>query len=243
MWWAVALGGIFVLAASGRASASSSKKGTSTDYDWGGGGSYSSSLSPVYELAAYPQKQADRRYAYDVAKSVELRYGIAGLADYLDAVGYWESRYTPTALGDGGSSIGIYQLSETAAFDSADGLDYLRGTAEGFALLNTIETSVLIATDHAVDAINRSRTSASSGRPCGPGLEGPGDWLSARRWWKSPALVHDFCESDVMSEEIRARFETALSKTHHSFSLMYQRPNVSGWPGLTQAFSDFNISV
>ncbi len=248
VWWAVAIGGLFVLAASSRASASSSTQDKSSSEDeWWKDSSdlpnYSSALTPIAELANYPVKKANRRYAYDVAKTVELNYGIEGLATYLDAVGFWESRYTPNALGDSGKSVGIYQIRDTSAFDTADNLDYLRGTEEGFMLLNNIETSVLIATDHAVDAIKRSRTSSSSGRPCGDNLAGPGDWLSARRWWKYPSLVHDFCESDSVSSEIRGRFEEALIKTHHPVSFMYERPNVSGWPGLAQAFSDFNISV
>lgn len=238
-WW-VALGGLAVLAFARTASASSSSSNGSSTNDWGKNSSTESySLTPIPNLSS--ERRANREYAYQTAKVVETNYGIDGLADFLDAVGYWESRYNPQASGDSGKSMGLYQLRYASAFDSADNLDYLRDTPEGYNLLNNIDTSVLFATDHIIDAIKRSRTTGSN-RPCGSGV-GPGDYLSARRWWKYPSLVHDYCESDQVSIDIRERLEKALAATDHPTSLMYKKPDTSGWPGINQALFDFNISV
>lgn len=241
-WWAFAIGGAAILAVTSSRSASASSKKDSSNNDWGKQQTLPDyTLSPISEISSDSERVANRVYAYETALVVEQNYGIEGLADFLDAVGYWESRYNPKASGDSGKSMGLYQLRYGSAFDSADGLEYLRDTPEGYNLLNEIVTSVLFATDHVMDAIKRSRTTGSN-RPCGPGA-GPGDFLSARRWWKYPSLVHDYCESNTTSKEIRERLEKALTATGHPHSLMYKQPSTSGWPGIKQALSDFNISI
>ena len=234
---------MFALARTASASSASPdlESGSSED-DWSSAQSTPTYfLKPIAELKNHPERRLNRAYAYEAAKVIETNYGIEGLADFLDAIAYWESRYNPEASGDSGQSLGMFQLRYTSAFDTADGLDYLRNTSEGYELLTDIDTSILFATDHIIDAIKRSRTSGVN-RPCGTGV-GPGDYLSARRWWKYPSLVHDYCESNETSAQIRGRLETALNVTGHSESLMYEKPNISNWPGIKQALADFNISV
>jgi len=179
----------------------------------------------------YDREQA-RALASQVAEQIEARYGVAGLADYLDAVAFWESRWNPEVGGDGGKSIGLYQMRPPYMFTAQRGTAY--ALPRGGQILRDPVLSTVIASDHVVRAVRRAKQ-----------LGGRGDWLAVRRWWKYPSLVDDDDETEEVvygtksygfpSAGVRERFDKALEAVDLPKDFKYDRPDVSGYP------SDVNV--
>jgi len=180
-----------------------------------------------------PYSREDARVlASRTAEQIEAAYGVEGLADYLDAVAYWESRFNPTVAGDNGRSVGLYQLRPPYMFTEKRGIAYAMPRAE--IILRDPVLSTVIASDHAVRAVRRARQ-----------LGARGDWLAVRRWWKFPSLVDDDNEDEEVvyggksygypSAGVRERFDKALRAVDLPQDFKNKRPDVSGYP------SDVNV--
>lgn len=177
------------------------------------------------------QRAAYRAQARAVSEEIEQRYGIEGLADYLDAVAYWESRWNAGVGGDGGISIGLYQMQANSAFRANNGLEHLRPRAN--TILRDPTKATILAADYAVAGIKRARQQGNRG-----------DWLAVRRWWANPSLVHDDSETaSAHSPKVRERFTKALRAVGVPTSFMERRPNVSGYPGVEQVLDDLNVNL
>lgn len=249
MRWGLVIGagaGLLLVAATSRRARASTKVESSA-FDLGLlNGEGDASIDTTGSLSDL-RGDAARARLRQTAKSLENRYDIDGLADFLDAVANTETgrTYAASVRGDlnskYGDSIGLYQIKTMSAYKSSDGLDYLQGTVRGERMLENPDLATIFAANHAVQAIRRARTSGSN-RPCSS-KPGPGDWLAVRRWWKYPSRVHDWCESIDGSVKTRERFEQALSNIGVSRTFMYETPDVSGWPGINQVLADYNISL
>lgn len=192
------------------------------------GGSASANQGPITE----EERQLYRKRAREVSEEIEDRYGIAGLADYLDAVAYWESRWSPRVAGDGGQSIGLYQMQAGTAFRKTNGLEDLRPQA-GTILRDPVKATILAA-DYAVQGAKRARSQG-----------GRGDWFAVRRWWLLPAAVDDDQGTQYPSafDRVKRNFTKALKAVGLPVSFMEQRPDVSGYPGIEQVLDDLNVNL
>lgn len=159
-----------------------------------------------------------------IARDFEKAYKIEGLATFLDALGWRESRFNPCAKGDGGASLGMFQ-------QQASNLD---GPLASFRASwpNRVRDplfSVIVATYHIVKAV--SRYESKNGQPP--------EWLAVRRWWKYPILVHDDDETNPNSPGIRERFAEALQATGHPEAFMFTRPMIGHYPGTPAVLERF----
>lgn len=242
----VGLGVLALVGASRTAKAATSKRSASDIL--GGGGLSPSGDWIVNTSAAMRELRGDaaRDRLRGMASSLERRYDIDGLADFLDAVAATETgrTYAAKVHGDLTSqypSIGLFQMKEMSAYKSSDGLKHIRYTPLGMQMLETPDTAVILATNHAVQAIEWANRYGDEKSPCGAGKRG--DWLAVRRFWKYPSRVYDWCESNEGSAGTRRRLEKALDFTGMPHSFMYQTPDVSGWPGVKQVFADYGIPL
>jgi len=165
------------------------------------------------------ERQAIRARVVELGTAMENAYGVEGLATYLEAVAYWESRFDPNATSDKGRILGLFQMGKSAAIKSSYGSNHLK-----LADLKDVDKSIILAARHAVAAIRRARSQGAKG-----------DWLSARRWWKYPALVDDDDENELYegvlySEGLRKRFASALIAIGKPTAFMFQTPDVSAFP-------------
>lgn len=214
---------LVVLLVSSRASADIGGKG-------GGGNTNSAPQIPSGPWCDLPRAEA-RKLARTFAGTLGKRYGIDGIATYLDAVGYWESRWNPCATGDtGGVSKGFYQLRADSAFRESNGLVYLR--PQWPSLYTDGKLSVILAIDYAMRA--GVRLLANNAEPY---------WLAVRRWWKYPSAVHDHGETKYSSSPgVRDRFSQALSAIGVSEDFMYRNFNPAGWPGAKQVMREYGYA-
>jgi len=244
MRWGAVLGAAGVLLVV----AASSRKASAAASDFGGGSSPSGDWRVDVSPATRELRGDDaRRRLRGMAQSLERRYGIKGLADYLDATASTETgrTYAAKVHGDIGSSmgdsIGLFQMKTTTAFKASDGLKHLQHTAIGERMLETPDLAVIFAANHAVQAVKWARRYGDDKSPCGAG--GPGDWIAVRRWWKYPRRVYDWCESEAGSTKTRERFERALDFIGVPHSFMYREPPINGWPGIDKVLEDYGITV
>lgn len=192
------------------------------------GGTASANQGPITK----EEREEYRRRIREIGDEIEDRYGIAGMADYLDAVAYWESRYNPTVGGDGGRSIGLYQMQANTAFRQTNGLTGFRPQAN--TILRDPTKATLLAVDYAVNRVKRSQQAG-----------GPGDWFAVRRGWRLPASTSDVDGSKYPAvwTKVQDHFTQALEAIGVDPSFMYQRPDVSGYPGVQQMLADFNVQL
>lgn len=178
------------------------------------------------------EREEYRRRIREIGDEVTRLYGIEGMADYLDAVAYWESRYSPGVAGDGGRSIGMFQMQAGTAFRQSNGLTDLRPRAE--SILRDPTKATLLAVDYAVNRVKRSRQAG-----------GPGDWFAVRRGWRLPASTSDVDGSQYPDvwDKVQDHFAQALKAVGLPTSFMYRKPDVSGYPGVEQMFDDFNTNL
>jgi hypothetical protein len=94
--------------------------------------------------------------------------------------------------------------------------------------------ATLLAVDYAVNRVNRSKQAG-----------GPGDWFAVRRGWRLPASTSDVDGSKYPEvwAKVQDHFTQALEAVGLDPSFMYQRPDVSGYPGVQQMFADFNVQL
>lgn len=178
------------------------------------------------------EREAFRRRAREVSEEIEAAYGIAGLADYLDAVAQWESRWNPGATGDGGRSLGLYQMQAGTAFRQSNGLTAYRPQAD--PILYDPVLSTILAADYAVNRVKRSRA-----------VGGPGDWFAVRRGWRKPASTADVAGTkypDVWNR-VLDHFTQSLKAVGLPASFMSRAPDVSGYPGVQQVLDDLNVTL
>lgn len=146
---------------------------------------------------------------------VEARTGPwPGLADFLVAVAYWESRGDANAVRSTGER-GLFQMRDDSRCLRAMDL-----TAD--ELLGRERLQVLMAACH-VAVLGMAYTAS------------PVDWLAIRRGWKVPTLVDDFAETQLASRRIRSRFSLALRTLELPTTLMRERvfPRTGfEWPGI-----------
>lgn len=178
------------------------------------------------------ERQRYRKLAREVSEEIEQRYGIDGLADYLDAVAYWESKWNPSVAGDGGQSIGLYQMQAGTAFRKTNGLEDLRPQAP--RILRDPVKATILAADYAVQGARRARSQG-----------GRGDWFAVRRWWLLPAAVDDDYGNEYPKafDRVKRNFTKALKAVGLPVSFMNNRPDVSGYPGIQQVLDDLNVNL
>ncbi len=125
------------------------------------------------------------------------------LADYLTVVGYIESRFNPSLANPeikknpSNAARGLFGMRPESAFASSNGLIGLRIRPN--LLLNPI-WAFCTAVDYVARADEAARE--RSGRRA--------DWLSVRRWWGRPTLIHDFELSDQKSIDSMERFTNGI---------------------------------
>lgn len=153
-----------------------------------------------------------------LAGKLERALNWPGLATYLVAVGYWESRGNPLSRrsSDPNSERGWFQIRPATANDP-------RVTANP-DLLYDEQWAVALAAD-LIWRLHRRLDDAP--------------WLAIRRGWKYPRLVSDVNESDPDSPGIRERFEEALRATGAPAGFMYRTavPGSLRWPGVDEALA------
>ena len=173
-----------------------------------------------------------RRFIRKLGGEVEAKYGIEGMADYLDAVAYWESKYNPTVAGDSSRSIGLYQMQAGTAFRQSNGLTDLRPQAD--RILRDPTKATLLAVDYAVNRVKRSRQAG-----------GPGDWFAVRRGWYLPVSTADVDGSEYPDawNRVLRNFTRALKAVGLPVTFMDRQPDVSGYPGIQQMLDDFNVNL
>lgn len=192
------------------------------------GGSASANQGPITK----EERQLYRKRAREVSEEIEERYGIAGLADYLDAVAYWESKWNPRVAGDGGQSIGLYQMQAGTAFRKTNGLEDLRPQAG--TILRDPALATILAADYAVQGAKRARSQGARG-----------DWFAVRRWWLLPAAVDDDqgTQHPKAFDRVKRNFTKALKAVGLPVSFMDKRPDTSGYPGIEQVLDDLNVNL
>jgi hypothetical protein len=172
-------------------------------------------------------KDQSRSLAKSFAQTLSNRYGVSGLPTFLDAVGYWESRWNPCVSGDsGGVSKGLYQMRADTVFRTSNGLTDLR--PQWPTLSKDGKLSVILAADYAMRGGTR--------------MVQEGDtpyWLAIRRWWKYPGILRDHDESNSASPGVRDRFLKALAAVGASSSFAQQSFNPSNWPGAKQVMREY----
>lgn len=197
--------------------------GASVPQDQGGG-------APTGSWCDFSRDQS-RSLARAFATELANRYGINGLPVYLDAVGYWESRWNPCATGDsGGVSKGMYQMRAGTVFRTSNGLTYLQPRWP--QLFTDGKLAVILAADYAMRAGTRLLQNGRTPY-----------WLAVRRWWKYPAAVHDHNETKYDSSPgVRARFTEALKAIGVDPQFMYSTFNPNGWPGAKQVMREYGYA-
>lgn len=178
------------------------------------------------------ERREYRRRAREVSEEIESLYGIDGLADYLDAVAYWESKWNPVVAGDGSRSIGLYQMQAGTAFRQSNGLTDLRPQAG--TILRDPTKATILAADYAVNRVKVSRRAG-----------GPGDWFAVRRGWYLPASTADVDGSTYPQawDRVLRNFTKALKAVGLPVDFMYRTPDVSGYPGLQRMLDDLNVNL
>jgi len=173
------------------------------------------------------ERAAVRARIVQLGSEMEELYGVEGLATYLEAVAYWESRFDPNATSDKGRIVGPFQMGRSAVIKENYGSNHLK-----LSDLKDVDKATILAARHAVSAIRTARAQGAKG-----------DWLSARRWWKYPALVDDDDENELVkgkleSEGLRKRFGYALTAIDKPKSFMFETPDVSAFPDDTKEIAN-----
>lgn len=150
-----------------------------------------------------------------MAKRVERQTNWLGLADFLTAVAYWESRGDSNAIGSAGE-VGWFQIGSGSRCLEQLGIQQsdLRGNEW---------LQVVVAACHA-QVLGTLYTDFVP------------DWLAIRRGWKYPRLTGDVHERDPVSADIRRRFAEALRRVGSSTAFMSRQvfPGDFHWPGVQQ---------
>jgi len=142
--------------------------------------------------ASMPGVPASCAFEGAAAQAIETATGARGLAGYLQAVAWHESRCRPSARGDGGRAAGAYQMHKNAA---GAGLGPLAG-----ALARRARAVPVLGTAIA------ARYALHLRRKIGPC---PATWGAVRRAWAAPRLA---CATSDTARRVDRRFQHARSK-------------------------------
>lgn len=227
---AIALGGLFLTRKKKRRSSGSSSGGTTAGF-----GNEWADMGPEDRRAVLNEIRA-------MAYFVSERYGMMPyLADYLSAVGYWESRFNPWSANPQieddpyNAARGLFQMRPKTAFKDKNGLTHLREYPD---TLYSIRWSFVAAVD---DIARAARAPERKGT-------GIANWLGVRRWWRYPHLVHDFNEDDSESAGVRERLEEAIDRVNDQYGLnidpdfIWMPVEQQNYPGIEMLMYDFGLN-
>lgn len=177
----------------------------------------------------------------NMAYFIYERYGIMPfLAEYLTVIGFIESRFNPWAANPQiktdpyNAARGVFGMRPKTAFKDSNRLTHLRDWPD---TLYNIRWSFVAAVDDIARAASRVAAKGS----------GVADWLSIRRWWRKPILVHDFGEEDDESPGVRERLEAGLHKCNEEFGtdidpdFIWAPVQAEGYPGIDYLLYDFGL--
>lgn len=158
-----------------------------------------------------------------LAAPIERATGWDGLADFLVAVAWWESRGDATAVNpEGGPNAarGWFQIRPRSSNN--------QGIVRDPALLLQTGISVGIAADYAYRMVQRWRRDM--------GVVLVPDWLAIRRGWACPALVDDVDETASIpgcpsSADVREHFLKSLDAVGLPRTFAEQPAEPQRWPG------------
>jgi len=199
-------------------------------------GSSGGSTNLAGQIPSGPWCQIPRAEARSLAKQfagmLGDRYGIDGIATFLDAVGYTESKWNPCITGDSnGVSKGLYQMRADTVFRASNDLVPLR--PQWPTLFKDGKLAVILAVDYAMRGGVRLLETGKTPY-----------WLAVRRWWKFPGSIHDHDETRYSSSSgVRERFSKALSATGAAPDFMYRNFNPNGWPGAKQVMREYGYGA
>lgn len=162
-------------------------------------------------------EHSTRAHLFRIAKQVESSVGgWPGLAEFLDAVGWAESRWTLDAV-RASSSFGPYQITAVASDNDAVRTDP--------KVLFDPVTSVVVAADLAY----RLQRYADPGQTV--------RWSDIRRGWKHPILVSaaKSRKSDI-ARAVDRRWHHATAKTGHRGITTVLVDAPKRWPGQAEIF-------
>jgi len=185
-------------------------------------------MDPADDTAAPPGggKWRDPRAPAEIrrlAAPIERATGWVGLADFLVAVAWWESRGAAGAVNPEGGPNAARGLLQIRPRSSSN-----QGIVDDPSLLLMPAINIAIGADYAYRMVERWRQ--KMGNVLKP------DWLAIRRGWACGALVDDVDEIKSIpgcppSAEVRARFLKALDAVGLSRGFAELPAEPRTWPG------------
>jgi hypothetical protein len=179
---ALALGSVVLLGGKKKRSSSSVKSGTTT-----------SGAGPRAWVAETNEERS--RWLHEIesmSRWVSDKYGtMPYLSDFLVITSFRGARFNPAMVNSPSpnSARGLFDMrpDTVAQYIPAIGVDP--------SLLNNPYISFVVSIQHIIRAVSKVNQRGS----------GVADWISIRRWWAYPYLVHDFDESEPKSKQVRGR--------------------------------------
>ena len=165
------------------------------------------------------------------------------LADYLTAVAYWETRFNETKVnpeyykskaGRKNAARGLFQMRPNSAFRDSNNLLPLLSKPN---LLLDPRWAFVTALDYIAQGDKRSWE--KSGRES--------NWLAIRRWWRRPALLHDYGEQQDEAKSVHRKLVDAIEGVNREYGqnidedFIYMPVQVGGYPGIWTTMPAFGL--
>ena len=131
----------------------------------------------------------------NMSRWVSNKYGtMPHLSNYLVITSFRGAKFNPGMVN---AEIAKNPNAARGLFDMRPSTveQYIPAIGDSPELLNNPYISFTVAIQHIIRAVSKVEQKGS----------GVPDWISIRRWWTYPYLVHDFDESEEVSKKVRDR--------------------------------------